>query len=419
MAEDPSDDRPASYPGGVTSSAPLPRVRQGRAIANDARILDAAEAILADDGWEDASVLRVAERADLSRRAVLNRYGDRAGVTLAAWTSRLAVPLRDALRSVVAARPAHGDPADAERIADALQPFLDPSRTMRAAAEVLIVSSFQPDVSQAVNSTLASPLEAWLTPSRTGLSGADAARNAALIALALGILLEARAYPDGLDMDITDDLARLAAALSRDVAPRRLPAERADYLDAEPVLDPDPEVAAMLGATLRLVGRDGYEAATIDRIAAECGHTSGFIFGHYPNKRRLFLDATARLLAQAEAQSHDFQVAIAGRHSPGIAEATLLREIMRSEHRSLRTIALEQYRLSWHDEDILDAFLAPRTTAVERVEQSEPTLTEQQARGRAFIGFARGIGYGLLAQFSDDAGALPHDVVAVPLVDEP
>lgn len=388
-------------------------------MANDARILDAAESVLAEDGWEDTSVLRVAEHAGLSRRAVLSRYADRPGIAAATWSQRLSAPVITALEAVVAAGSQPHDAADPRPLDEALEPFLDPSPAMRAAAEVLIVSSFQPEVHDAVHSTLTAPLTAWLTPAGSAMSSADAARNGAAIALALGCLVEARAYPDGIDMEITADLAQISSALQQDVRPQRLPADRADYLDAEPVVHDDPGMAAMLGATLRLVGRDGYDAATIDRIAAECGRTSGFIFGHYRHKRDLFLDATARLLAQAEASSFAFQSQVAERTSWGIADATMLREIMRPEHRAVRTITLEQYRLSWHDDDVHAAFLAPRATAIERIMESDPEMTERQARGRAFIGLARGIGYGLLAQLHPDAHALPHDVVSVPLIDGP
>lgn len=401
----------------MTSPTPAPRVRQGRAVANDTRILDAAESILADDGWEDASVLRVAEHAGLSRRAVLSRYGDRSGVAAAVWSSRLAAPVNAALEKLVAARSQYSDSGDAPALVAALEPFLDPSPTLRATAEVLIVSSFESRVHQAVQSTLTAPLESWLTPIRGRLSRVDAARNSAVIALALGFLVESRSYPDGIDMDIAGDVIQISRALEREVTPRRLPADRAAYLDAEPVLDPDPGMAAMLAATLRLVGRDGYEAATIDRIAAECGRTSGFIFGHYRHKRDLFLDATERLLAQAEASGFDFQSGIARRTSWGVADATMIREFMRPEHRSVRTITLEQYRLSWHDDDVHAAFIQPRTTAVKRIREGDPALTPRQARGRAFVSLARGVGYGLLAQLHPEAYALPIDVVSIPLIE--
>lgn len=398
----------------MSTPAPPPRARQGRAIANDVRILDAAEAVLANDGWEDASVLRVAERAGLSRRAVLSRYGDRAGVTAAVWTSHLADPLRDALGAVVAARAT----SDASQLASALDPFLDPSPAMRAASEVLIVSSFQTDVQAAVQSTLTAPLESWLTPQRGGLTRADAARNGAVIALALGVLVEVRSYSSGIDdMDITAGLAHFSAALAQDVPPRRLPADRATYLEGDSVPHPDPITAALLSATLRMVGSDGYEAATIDRIAAACGRTSGFIFGQYPNKRELYLDASARMLPQAEEASERFMASISRKHSPGIAYAVLTREVMRPDLRWARTNTLEQYRLSWHDAGFLDAFTRVRAQSVERVRISAEVPIEQ-ARGNSFLDLARGIGTALLAQLHQEAGELPHDVVTVPLIDQ-
>lgn len=397
----------------MTLPFPAPRVRQGRAVANDVRILDAAESILAGEGWESASVLAVAERAGLSRRPVLSRFGDRPGLVVEVWAQRLAVPLVEALTATVESR----SQFDPSALVAALEVFRRPSPQLQAAAELLVVSSFQPEVREAVETALGPSLAGWLTPRAGGLSRADAARNASALALALGVLLETRGYPNDVAIDLDSDLAQLARALDAAGSPRRLPTDRATFLDEEPVLDSDPGMAAMLAATLRLVGQHGYEATTIDRIAAECGRTSGFIFGHYANKRELFLDATGRLLAQAERNSFEFQSRIAERTSWGIADAAMLREIMRPEHRQVRTITLVQYRLSWHDDGVRAAFQAPRATAVERIMQEDPSLGEAQAWGRAFVGLARGIGYGMLAQLHPGAYALPMDVVSVPLID--
>lgn len=394
------------------------RPRQQRAIANDLRILEAGEALLGSDGWEDCAVSRIAERAQLSRRAVLDRYGDRAGVTAAVWRERLSPALEQALAEVIASHGPVPTPDDADRLARALEPFLDPSATLRAVSEVLIVSCFQPDVSQAVHATMDDDWGRWLSPGGARLSSPDAARNAFLIALALGVLLESRAYPDGLDLDLSEDLAMIAVALHRDVDPTPLPIARAEHLERDPDLDADPNLSSLLAATLRLVGEDGYEAATIDRIAAACGRTSGLVYSHYDHKRQLFLDATDRLLTRAEALNHDFQAGIAAQASWGIADATLTREIMRPDFVGLRTIALEQYRLSWHDGDFLDAFLAARSQSVEHTIEAHPGLSWPRARARSFIGLARGIGLALLAQLVPHAWSLPHDVVSVPLVDD-
>lgn len=402
----------------MTARAPVPRVRQARARANDALILEAGEAILADDGWEDASVLRVADRAQLSRRAVLSRYGDRTGVAAEVWRERLSAEVRDALGGVIDACRRDGGPTDLARLREALAPFLDPSTTMRAAAEVIAISSFQRDIAEAVNSSMADDWQRWLIPAERGLSSNEAARHAFLIALSLGLLFEGRGFPDGTDMDLDPTLMAVTAALNADLAPTRLPATRATYLDEEPVLDDEPGIAALLAATLSLVGREGYEAATLDRIAAECGRTSGFIFGHYPNKRVLFIDATDRLLPQANANAQAFMGTLADEYSWGVADAALTREFLRPEHRALRTISIEQYRLSWHDPDFLDAFHRPRAEMVASLTATQPDLTPRVARGRAFIAFARGIGYGLLGQLHPPSSDLPHDVMSRPLYGE-
>lgn len=397
---------------------PPKRSHQARSLANSLRILDAAEAVLADDGWEDASVLRIAEHAGVSRRAVLHRYGDRTGVVIDVWRRRLAPVLISALESLVMALSPEGASLTGADIDGALRPFIDPVTPMRAASEVLIISCHQPDVRAAVTISLADHLSRWLEPSGRRLSRTAAARHGFVVSLALGMLLESREYPDGLDLDLRDDLEIIAGALMVDITAKQLPVNRADFLETTPTLHEDLGLNTLLAATLTLVGELGYESATIDRISAACGVTSGFVYGHYPNKRSLFLDATFRLLLHAESQSAEFRRQITAEHGPGIADATLLRELMRPEFHQVRTITFEQYRLAWHDPGFLDAFVAVRQQVIAAVHESEPHLSRPRARGRAFIAMSRGAGSGMLAELWPQSYALPHDVIARPLAGE-
>lgn len=392
------------------------RARQNRAIANDARILDAAVSVLADDGWEDASVLHISEVCGLARRTVLNRYGDRAGVAAAAWSARLAPRLSDALNAVIdAASPVEPHP---QVLADALEPFIDADTHLRAAGEVLIVSGYQPDLRRVVAETLSEAVEPALSPTASPLSRADAARRAFVVSLALGALVEGRTFPDGIVMDVTADLGAIADALATRQPPTSLPSVEMAHLDETVVPDSDEAVARLLSAMLRLVGDHGYEATTIDRITREAGFSSGTLFGRYESKRSLFLDATARMLAQAEARNHAVLRELGSQYSPGIADAVMTREFMSVQRRRMRTITLEQYRLAWHDADVLSTFTSLHEAIVERLSATLLDLTDAQVRGRSFIGLARGIGMGLLANLLPSTSDLPYDVVSVPLMDD-
>ena len=97
----------------------------------------------------------------------------------------------------------------------------------------------------------------------------------------------------------------------------------------------------MLAATLDEVGRLGYEKATLKRIASAAGFTTGLIFARYADKLSLFLDATDRMLAGAEAANHAFLTQVAEATSPAVAEATFTREMMRPDLKPVRIITYE------------------------------------------------------------------------------
>ena len=58
---------------------------------------------------------------------------------------------------------------------------------------------------------------------------------------------------------------------------------------------------------------------------------------------------------------------------------------------------------------------AEQDTVVQHIAETTPGGTLEQARGRAFIMFSRGVGMLLLADLQDGAWELPYDVITVPL----
>lgn len=55
--------------------------------------------------------------------------------------------------------------------------------------------------------------------------------------------------------------------------------------------------AALVEAARQLFAREGYGAATLDRIAAEAGFTKGAVYWHFPDKQALFVEVLASGLA--------------------------------------------------------------------------------------------------------------------------
>lgn len=383
---------------------------------NDARILDAVVERLDSGGWEETSLVQIARQAGLTHPAVLDRYDSRTTAVIDAWHQRLAPPLLDALRQCMAALDAavRGDD-----LAAALDTFIYPDPRMRAAAEVLLVSRYEPALGAAVASTLGADLDQWLTPRRGRLTRAQAARHAFLLALALGSVVEGRRRLPSMPLDVEFEISIMAQALNERVFPVTLPTARATHLSEPPNFGTDdPALQALLSATLAEIGHLGFEAATVKRIAERAGYTTGLIFRRYSSKRDLFLDATARMLTSAGTANHEFQLSLWDKVSSGVADATLTREFMRPELKELRTITYEQYRLSWHDAEMQASFADAQEQVQRETQEIFPHLTAEQASARAFFALARGAGVGLVAELHQGAWQLPHDVVTVPLTDE-
>ncbi|MBU6245915.1 MAG: TetR/AcrR family transcriptional regulator [Actinomycetales bacterium] len=385
--------------------------RQQRSIRNDERILDSAVAILDEEGWGELAISRVARRAGLNPSTVGARYLNRQELAAAAWQHRLAGPLMQSLRPLAEA--CDGRPVSGPALFHLLDPFMYPDATTRAAIEILVVAAYEPVIAQAVHDTIGPQLTEWLVHARSTASRAKAARHALLIATGLGFVLESRRWA-GLDADFSAELHGLADALSHPTAPVRLPSARAEGLDAplEPGTGNEAWDAA-LRATVACVGERGYESATIEAITAASGYSRTVIFARYPTKLDLFMDATDRMLADSVRAGMAYQELLAG-HGPGIADTCYLRELMRPERTSLRTLTLEQVRLAPHHERLRSAIRDALLDAQRMLAQLQPNASPPAIRGRMITETAVTTGTGLVAQLQPDAWSLPFDTVLVP-----
>lgn len=390
--------------------------RQQRSVRNDARILEAALDLADRLGWRALTVARVAEEARVSRPTVMARFADRPAIAVGLWSALVAEPLHDALEEVARVC-SLGPSLTATTLWSALEPFVHPNREMRAAAELLLVGRYELSLRAAISSTLVPELDQWLDAGRTQDDAAPAAVRAYAFNLALGLLIEVRRHPaEGLDFTI--EMENMAAALSQPAEPIDLPATNARHLDQVANFDTgDDDLNDLLRATLEHVANHGYEAATITHIAADTERTAGFVFSRYSTKRELFLDANRRYSEVASSLNESFLLSVADATSAGVAEAVTTRELMRPERRTVMTVALELYRLSWHDPEVLIAVDAGYEDVLRQHAAQKPDLSPAQNRAWLLMELARGNGPLVLAGLSDTAWSLPFDVVTVPLVE--
>lgn len=377
---------------------------------NDALIVDAAAALLSDEGWSALTLAGVAQRAGLSVRPVRDRYSDRIQLAHAAWDRVIAPSWSRSMERVLDCATAGDVPA----LASALAPFLHPDPAHRAAGELLLIAAHDDDVRAVVAAAALRPLEEALDPAQ---SRTRAAARSYAVMLALGLMLESwRSTAEG--VDITTPLTRLAAVLHEPGEPVSLPPDRATHLDEGPVIDTgDSMWDAVLVATLRQVGTRGYEAATVEAIVSEAGCSQSVLFRRYATKSDAFFDATRRMVGAAMELNVAYQQRVATEHSPGIAEAVMMREFMRAGREVERIISLEQYRLAWHDEQLRAAVAAEQAPVQAAYLASLSHISEDEAQARLHLELAIGMGTVLLSQLVPASWHLPYDAITVPLID--
>lgn len=390
------------------------RPPQARVIRNEGRLLDAATAALAENGWPGLTFAGVAQRAGLSRRTLQDRFSDVTEVSVAVWLTRVNAPLVAAMEQVLRAGGLLDAPADVSDFARALSAFHRPTPELRAAAELLLLSQFHEPLADAVASTAGTSVREWCTPVARRVTRPQAARRAYVLGVALGLLLVERRPGSG-KVDLSTEARRMMAALGEDAAPVALPRSVARHIDRPTRFDSgDPTLDALLQAVLDEVGVRGFDGTSVDRIAKAAGFSQGALFARYDTKLDLFVDAAERQVALALRSNADYLADIEARYGPGISDAVGIREFQRPGREHLRALTLEHVRLSWH-EARLTASLNREVDEFIRMASANFDGGADEARAYFHVGYALGTGVLALAILDPDCWKLPYDVVSVPL----
>lgn len=389
------------------------RPPQARRLRNDARLLDAAVATAADEGWSGLTFLRVAERTGLSRRTLQDRFAGPKAMIVAVWSERVGVPLQAALTEVLRAGGQLGDAPSDDDVLRALDQLARPGSQLRAAAELLLLAQFEADLFEAVASSLGVAVEQWCTPG-ADTTRALAARRHWLLLLALGLLYAGR-RPGVETLDLHPAIAPMLVAVRAGAEPVVLPKVRAAQLEGFFVPESnDPITDALRIAVLEQVGRSGYDGASTERIAAAAGVSRGALFSHYATKLDLFVDAARVQQGMALRANEAYQRRIHRQHGRGVAEAVAVREFERPHRAPLRACTMELIRLSWHDPRMGQIHAQEMEALFSEARQAEPG-GGAALEARLHLEYALGLGCGVLPLLCPDCWKLPHDVVTVPL----
>jgi AcrR family transcriptional regulator len=393
-------------------------VQQARVLRNDALILDGALDAAAEDGWPGLALLAVARRVGLSQRPVATRFADRSELARTVWRERAGPALLATLEEALSAAGLLAGEPSAPSFRAAMEGLARPEARLRAAAELLVMSNFDPGLAREVESGFGAQLREWCSPRAGQVTRAQAARRAYLLIVALGLVAVGR-RPGADRIALTDVLDSRFAALQSSATPRSLPSAHLQHVEDDvPFGTGDPIQDALLTSVLRLVGTAGYEGASTARIARDAGVAEANIFLRYKSKLDLFVDASVRHQELGFPANAQFQQALEEQYGPGVAEAVMIREILRPAFAHQRSVSVEELRVSWHDAGLLRRQEEAFAAFVSQLGEANHELMPAASQARVHMGLATGFGVMLLGIVAPEAGSLPYDVVTIPLLGE-
>jgi AcrR family transcriptional regulator len=387
-----------------------PSSATGRRAQNDARVLNALHAVAHELGSTGLTLRNVADRAQLSRAAVSERYPSRSSMLTAVWSSGSGEALAEAVTALLAAHdPPKGAtaPADRASIAAAWRRFSQPSPPLRSALDLLLTSPYDAELSAHVAATAGVHATGWTRHNGRSATRRAAARRGYLIARALG-LLAIGSMTDLCGVDFAPGEWAIEAALRTTVRASRLPVVPTQSVSIE---TGEPTLDALLHSTIEQVARHGFAGASIEAICAGVGISKGYLFNRYATKRELFIDASRRRQRAALAQSAAWLADMSSRQGQARAEATYIRTVLHANNWVQLRVSSEDLHLALHEREVAQVFEA----TAESFAQANLGAITPKTLGYAHGARAIGEGFGLLTHLDPDAWQLPFEVVLVPL----
>lgn len=276
-----------------------PRARSKASQHNDARILRAGIAEAHSVGLDRVTLRAVVRRCNLSSGAIYGRYEDVDEFVAALWSERLSDSLFEFLSGAMSAMLGKDAAPSVAQVAGTLA---SPPQDLAVAFEALVIGR-RNDV---LGDEIAEDFAAWSR--KWGLHTSTPAPERALFVVAFTTIMGAALYsfvePKLEDWNLV--LAIIASAIGRtSTADAGLPPAIGDDL-------PDIEVSpgtgeplrdALIIATANVIGRAGYERATVSRIGRRAKLTGGAVYTRYETKDELIIDTLDTLLTDAMADT--------------------------------------------------------------------------------------------------------------------
>ncbi len=390
------------------------RAPQARLARNHARVLEAAALSASQSGPIGLSFFRVANIAGLSRRPIQDRFNDVSELSCALWKDLVGPELITSFTHAIDAAGLLEKPQNVEEFVKACQRFQKADHLLLAAMELFLDSQFDKQLQKTISETLKPWYESLCTPSAAN-NPALAARRAWVILMGLGIMLYSHS-PGSRDLDCDWIYREHARALEENYQPQELPEFEASHLDSiTQVNTGDSLLDALVDAVLRHVAQEGYLHASVEKIVTTANCSQGALFSRFATKKDLFLEATRLQNETALVANEEYMQRIERDYGRDIAESVAIREFQKPGRELQRALLLEQMRLTWHDEDLLDKQAATVQAFYDSHETKTLVPDPDRYRALTHIGLALGLGATALPVIDSESWKLPFDVVAAHL----
>ena len=272
-----------------------PRAKSKASQENDTRILDAGIAEAHSVGLDRIALRAVVRRCNLTSGAIYGRYEDVDDFIASLWTERLSDPLFDFLSGAMGSMLGIEGAPSIESVAHTVA---NPPKHLALAFEALVVGRRNDVLGDEVNEDFATWSE------KTGLSAGTDPATRALNAVAFSTVMGAAVYgfaePKLADWNLV--FAIMSAAIRR--TPTSMTGKPPVIGDELPNVDVAPGTGeplrdALISATANVIGRAGYERATVSRIGRRAKLTGGAVYTRYNTKDELIIDTLDTLLSGA------------------------------------------------------------------------------------------------------------------------
>lgn len=391
---------------------PRSRRTQARVARHDEAIRAAAVRVLAQRGWDKFTKQSVAQASGLSEGAVYRRYATARDIGMDVWSSQLAPTLGVALDRLFAAV---GDVGNgAADLPAALRSFLYAGDPLLASIEVLLASGLDPELHELVTASLSTHLSPVL-PSSNHQDAVDAARHAAALVAALGLVMTAD-RPWLATCSVGPAIDRLRHAIDQPSAVIALPPDRPEFLTQSPFETGDPRRNRVMECMAASVGSLGYARSFLAPVARAAGVDVNYISQNFGNKLDLFLALIDHQHDKGWNHITQFFAEQTQIHGAGVAEAIGWLAYLAPNIGQERVVALESYRLTMFNDRMRSLVVAKESENFKQIVASGPPSTPPaELFGHMHLELCFGIGLLVTAILLPEAWRFPFVTVTTPL----